>query len=116
MGDPMDSPMKGAAMLPCDQVIAKLWEYLDGALPDPQSARIREHLAQCARCYPQYDFDRAFLALLQRTRTQSVPPALRQRVLNALLEEQLRGDGNTTDDASVWVGITQRIRALFRRR
>lgn len=78
--------MDNAMMLPCDQVISRLWEYLDGALNETQAGKIREHLEMCARCFPQYNFERAFLALLKRNAHQPVPPALRRNVFEALLK------------------------------
>ncbi len=78
--------MNNAMMLPCDQVISRLWEYLDGALNETQAGKIREHLEMCARCFPQYNFERAFLALLKRNAHQPVPASLRRNVFEALLE------------------------------
>lgn len=79
--------MSDAAMLPCDQVVAKLWEYIDGELTDLRAAEIQKHLEICARCFPQYDFQRAFLALLARHNRQPMPPELRHRVFERLLAE-----------------------------
>ena len=69
-------------MIPCRDVIEQLWDYLDGELPFGRTEEIAAHLAECARCYPQYRFEFAFLALLarQRARTQGPPPALVERI------------------------------------
>ena len=79
----MDEPRT----LPCDQVLAQLWEYVDGELPDPASALVRSHLERCAHCFPQYDFDRAYRELVRRCADQAIPPELRQRVLRTILAE-----------------------------
>jgi anti-sigma factor RsiW len=55
-------------MVACRAVIVQLWDYLDGELPRERSLEIAEHLAQCARCYPQYRFDFAFLEAVARQR------------------------------------------------
>ncbi len=78
--------MDNAMMVPCDQVISKLWEYLDGALDEARAAKIREHLEMCARCLPHYNFELAFLALLKRNAHQPVPASLQRKVFEALLE------------------------------
>ncbi|MBA3656471.1 MAG: zf-HC2 domain-containing protein [Gemmatimonadaceae bacterium] len=78
--------MDNAMMMPCDQVISKLWEYLDGALDEARAGKIREHLEMCARCLPQYNFELAFLALLKRNSRQPVPASLQRKVFEALLE------------------------------
>jgi anti-sigma factor (TIGR02949 family) len=60
-------------MIDCHGVMKRLWEYLDGELPPDEADRIREHLAMCARCYPQYRHQLAFLALVSRTAAATTP-------------------------------------------
>jgi anti-sigma factor (TIGR02949 family) len=71
----------------CQAVIAELWDYLDGELPVERAALIADHLAECARCYPQYRFEYAFLAAVARQRAQGpVPsPASVEKVAGAVL-------------------------------
>lgn len=83
--------MNESVMLPCDEVIAQLWEYLDGELSAEREARVRAHLEACARCFPHYDFERAFLELLRRQGHEgSASLGLRQRVFASLLAETHR--------------------------
>jgi anti-sigma factor (TIGR02949 family) len=71
--------------LDCKAVIEQLWEYLDGELGEERTLLIRQHLALCSHCYPQYDFEKAFLDALADCRcTQCAPHELRGRVLDAL--------------------------------
>src|SRR5579872_5900296 len=44
--------------LDCKAVIDQLWEYLDGELGEERTMLIRQHLALCSHCYPQYDFEK----------------------------------------------------------
>ncbi|HJU66480.1 MAG TPA: zf-HC2 domain-containing protein [Gemmatimonadaceae bacterium] len=75
-------------MLDCDAVMRQLWDYLDGELTSERVAAIREHLALCARCYPQLEFERTFLDTLARVRREhSNPERVRERVLTALRAE-----------------------------
>jgi mycothiol system anti-sigma-R factor len=69
-------------MLSCREVIQQFWDYLDGELPSGRMEEIAAHLAECARCYPQYRFELAFLALLARQRAngQGPSPALVERI------------------------------------
>jgi hypothetical protein len=49
---------------------------------------VREHLAVCARCYPQFEFERTFLEVLARAqREHSDPERVRARVMTALRAE-----------------------------
>ncbi len=75
-------------MLDCEAVMQQLWDYLDDELSPDRMAAIREHLAMCARCYPQYEFERSFLTALDRAQQQhSDPTGLRNRVADALRAE-----------------------------
>lgn len=72
-------------MLDCDAVMRQLWDDLDGELTAERMEAIREHVAMCARCYPQYNFEREFLTSLSRLRREhSNPAALRERLMDAL--------------------------------
>jgi anti-sigma factor (TIGR02949 family) len=75
-------------MLDCDAVMRQLWDYLDGELSPEREESIHAHLAVCQRCYPQYDFERAFLkALAASRREHSRPQDVKARVLAALQAE-----------------------------
>jgi anti-sigma factor (TIGR02949 family) len=101
--------MSEAEMLPCDQVIARLWEYVDGELTEARAEEVRAHLEVCSRCFPQYDFQRAYRVFLRRCAEQPVPPELRQRVFRTLLEESGR-------EEKVPGGLRVLLARLFRRR
>jgi putative oxidoreductase len=62
-------------MISCQEVITELWDFLDGELPVERAALIADHLAECARCYPQYRFEYAFLAAVARQRAQGPAPS-----------------------------------------
>ena len=61
----------------CEEVLVRLWEYLDQELEPEEAERIRAHLEWCRNCYPAYRRDRAFLQLLGRlAKGCSAPPTL----------------------------------------
>jgi mycothiol system anti-sigma-R factor len=61
----------------CDEVLLRLWEYLDEELAREEAEAVAAHLGHCSRCHPAYCWDRAFLGLLARQRGScSAPPAL----------------------------------------
>jgi anti-sigma factor (TIGR02949 family) len=62
-------------MISCQEVITELWDYLDGELPVDRANAIADHLAECARCYPQYRFEYAFLSAVARQRAQGPGPS-----------------------------------------
>ncbi len=61
-------------MVSCREVIEQLWDYLDGELIPERAEALAAHLAECARCYPQYRFEFAFLEALARQRDQGAAP------------------------------------------
>jgi anti-sigma factor (TIGR02949 family) len=73
-------------MVSCKQVMAHLWDYLDGELPREAMQEFAEHIAACKRCYPQYRFEFSYLEALARQRRRLPGPsdALVQR-LRAIL-------------------------------
>lgn len=82
-----DAATPGPAHLDCEATIRRLWDYLDGRLPDIARAEVEEHLATCAYCPPHFVFART----MQSALAASTPPAadsdedrLRERVRAAL--------------------------------
>lgn len=85
--------MSEVEMIPCDQVIIKLWDYLDGELGSETSAAMEAHLDACARCFPEFDFQRAYKEFVRETRFGSVPPELRRSVFETILNDDAEAAG-----------------------
>lgn len=84
--------LKMMGMIPCEEALARLWDFLDGELETLEEAAVQRHLAICNRCYPQYDFQRAYFELTRRMRDQeSAPPGLRRRLFQMILVEDACG-------------------------
>lgn len=73
----------------CDQIVARLWPHLDGALPESERARVVEHLRGCTACKSHFDFAQAFLEAVAEARPKRATPdhAIRARVMAALVAE-----------------------------
>lgn len=104
--------MKDGTMIPCDQVITKLWEYLDRELAEDTAGRVEAHLAICARCFPQYDFQRAYREYLRQVERESVPPELRHRIFESILAEEAADNQDAGVTSSKQAG---RLRAVVAR-
>jgi mycothiol system anti-sigma-R factor len=75
-------------LMPCQEVVALLWEYLDGELNDSTRERMREHLNQCDHCRDHFTFEGAFLRHVARALDEPLDTAgLRKRILAALRDE-----------------------------
>jgi anti-sigma factor (TIGR02949 family) len=70
----------------CEEVLIRLWEYLDQELGPEEARTVKGHLLSCPSCHPRYCRDRAFLALLARQRQRcSAPRSLVVRLRRALV-------------------------------
>jgi anti-sigma factor (TIGR02949 family) len=70
----------------CRGVLDRLWEYLDGEMPQRDAEAIRAHLAGCEHCNPQYRFQLRFLnALVRAHAAREVPRPEFVRRLRATL-------------------------------
>jgi mycothiol system anti-sigma-R factor len=59
----------------CEEVLLRLWEYLDQELAREEAEAVAVHLGYCGRCHPAYCWDRALLELLARQRATGAAPA-----------------------------------------
>ena len=83
------SDENGVAMISCEEVSARLFEYLDGELEGMSEEEVRLHLEACEACYPRVQFEKHFLKALRRTKGGGrVSDSLRERVLQSLAEDE----------------------------
>lgn len=70
----------------CEEVLIRLWEYLDEELSPEEVEIVKLHLRGCPRCHPAYCCDRAFLELLARQRSRCTTPVRLFRAVRSRLE------------------------------
>lgn len=81
--------MESMGMIRCEEALARLWEFLDGELTAADEEAVRKHLEICHRCYPHYDFQRAYFEYTRRIRERDhAPPGLRRRLFERILEQE----------------------------
>ena len=69
----------------CEEVVRKLWDYLDGELDEDASAKIDAHLESCEHCRSHADFERNLVGQLSQLRREHTDPeGLRTSVLATL--------------------------------
>ena len=96
----MTEPVATGCALPdpidCETAVRRLWDFLDGRLPDLARAEVEAHLATCELCPPHF----AFARMLRSGLAASAPPPvasdeearLRERVAQALDALRARDD------------------------
>lgn len=70
----------------CEEVIAHIFDYLDGELDAARQAQFDRHLAECRGCYSRAEFEKALKRKVAELGEGKAPEALRRR-LKLLLDE-----------------------------
>ncbi|HXF97146.1 MAG TPA: zf-HC2 domain-containing protein [Gaiellaceae bacterium] len=73
-------------MITCAEAVERLWEYLDGSLPDASRQAIEQHLSFCRRCCGEAEFAAELRAFLARSAAEELPADVRERLLATLDE------------------------------
>ena len=72
----------------CEDAFRKLDDFLDRELSDDELARIRGHLAICAACASEFEFERSVLdGVRAKLRHVHAPPDLLSRISSRLARE-----------------------------
>ena len=88
----------------CDQIEARLSDYLDGLLPGPERAEFDEHVAECAQCAPLVASVRSVVSGMQAMKPIDAPP----RLIYAILDETL----GPRETVTFWQGVANFLRGL----
>ncbi len=69
----------------CEQVLERMYEFLDNELDTATGDTIRHHLAACEPCLDRFDVEQALRALVRRHCGGDVAPThLRQKIVSQL--------------------------------
>ena len=72
--------------VPCTEVLALVYSYIDGEMEDSSTVQIRQHLHECGPCLREFGIEQEVKALVARCCGSDVAPeGLRER-LRAKLE------------------------------
>jgi mycothiol system anti-sigma-R factor len=68
--------------VPCSEVLARVYSYLDNEIEGKSFAQIRQHLDECGPCLREYGLEEAVKRLVQKCcGAEPAPIALRTKVL-----------------------------------
>ncbi|WP_299314279.1 anti-sigma factor family protein [uncultured Halomonas sp.] len=70
--------------LGCEEVIERLFDYLDRELGARQAEEIERHLARCRDCFSRAEFERRLRAMVEASGTVKAPPRLHRRIRHLL--------------------------------
>lgn len=78
--------------VPCSEVLARVYSYLDGELADADCAQIRRHLEEeeCGPCLREFGLEEAVKRLVaEHCGCDPVPVGLREKVLLRIRQVQV---------------------------
>jgi mycothiol system anti-sigma-R factor len=71
--------------VPCSEVLARVYSYLDDEIEDSGNAKIRQHLDECGPCLREYGLEEAVKRLVHKyCGAEPVPSELRMKVLSRI--------------------------------
>jgi mycothiol system anti-sigma-R factor len=71
--------------VPCSEVLARVYSYLDDEIDDSGCAKIRQHLDECGPCLREYGLEEAVKRLVHKhCGSDPVPSELRTKVLSRI--------------------------------
>ena len=75
--------------VPCSEVLARVYAYIDGEIEDAGYAQIREHLDECGPCLREFGLEEAVKRLVAKhCGCDPVPSELRSKVLVRIRQVQ----------------------------
>ena len=86
-GDPREGGATPSEMIPCEEALSVVHDFLDGELRDVSHEQVKAHFDACQRCYPHLHLEEAFREAIRRAGTEQRAPAGLKVKLMALLAE-----------------------------
>lgn len=81
---------------PCNEVLARVYTYIDGELEDSSCSEVKEHLDECAPCLKEYGLEEAVKKLVSKScGCDPVPEDLKAKVLGQI--QQALSSGREED-------------------
>jgi mycothiol system anti-sigma-R factor len=75
--------------VPCSEVLARVYSYLDGELQEEGYLQVREHLDECGPCLREYGLEEVVKRLVHKCcGHEAVPGELRTKVLTRIAAVQ----------------------------
>ena len=80
---------------PCDEVLDRVYEYIDGELDHGRIQAIKQHLDECSPCLKEYGLEEAVKAIVKRSCSDPAPADLRAKVLAhiAAARQEIQAEG-----------------------
>ena len=74
---------------PCIEVLARVYEYIDGELATSDCAAVKHHLDECGPCLREFGIEEEVKIVVKRSCSDPAPQELRTKVLLRIRQAQL---------------------------
>ena len=82
-----DGGASSSAMIPCEEALSVVHDFLDGELPGVSHEQVKAHFDACQRCYPHLHLEEVFREALRRAAAeQRAPVGLKPKLMELLAE------------------------------
>lgn len=85
----MGNNHKANTSLECQEVLARLYSFLDGELTEERRLKIRYHLDECSPCLEAFEFETELRQMVANRLRDRVPEVLRLKI-SQLIEMERR--------------------------
>lgn len=68
----------------CEELLERLYEYLDSEIPETDCARLRAHVEECGTCLEATTVETNLRQILRRSCAEVAPEELRVRVITQI--------------------------------
>lgn len=79
---------------PCNEVLARVYTYIDGELEDAGCSEVRDHLDECGPCLREYGLEEVVKKLVGKScGCDPVPDDLKAKVLGRIQQALAESEG-----------------------
>ena len=88
---------------PCNEVLEKVWIYIDGEIDASAKHTIKHHLDECAPCLRKFGIEEEVKALVHRScGSDHAPSDLKDRIRVKLTDVRIDADSITSEHGVSW--------------
>ena len=85
--------------MPCEEVLALVYDFLDGEIDDDARHRIAEHLDECGPCLRKFGLEQAVKQVVQRScACPNAPERLRVQIITTIRRVSVWRSGDAPVD------------------
>jgi len=85
----------GQHVMDCEEVLHRLYHFLDGEVAAADRGTIQQHLDACMACLEAFEFEAEFKVIVATKCKEQAPADLRARIVRAIFDEEPRRPGTS---------------------